>query len=136
MQSLATLRLALLANAAALTAVVTLAACSSGSDAPADAASDAPPAPRVEELDPCPANVAVEIKEVALAGGQFKFDPNPATIRAGGVVKFNLNAQHNASAPKIFTTDYGRPSCYRFNNKETITFHCQAHGFVGQLVIE
>ncbi len=135
MQSPARLRPSLLASAAL--GVTLVAACgSSSSETPADAATDAPARPRVEELDPCPASVAVEIKEIAIGQGQFKFDPNPATIRAGSVVKFNLSAQHNASAPKIFTTDYGRPSCYRFNNKETITFHCQAHGFVGQLVIE
>jgi hypothetical protein len=104
-------------------------------DGPSDAKTDGPPPPRVQEIDPCPASVAVEITEIVTATG-FDYSPNPATIKAGQVVRFRLSGPHNARAAGIFATNAGKTECYRFNRQETVTFACDAHGFIGRLIVQ
>lgn len=127
------------ATAAALSLAV-LTACpasnESPSDGPTDGPTDGPPKPRVQQVDPCPASVAVEIIEVPLQGGGFNYSPNPAMIQAGQVVRFRLSGEHNARSGSVFRTNPGKTECFRFNQKETLVFQCDAHGFTGRLIIQ
>lgn len=144
MQFPANLRLAPLANAAAFVALGTLAvasvaACGSGgSDSPADAASDAPPAARVQKVN-CPATVDVEIIEIVKPNNAgYDYSPNPATIRAGGIARFKASDIHSTRSREagLFAIDFQQTECFKFNTKETHQFYCTAHGFQGSIIVQ
>lgn len=114
-------------------------ACGGGKTEP-DAAPmvDAPPLPRVQRVN-CPASVAVEITEIASPStGGYAYSPNPATIRAGEVVKFRSGTMHTtrSNVRGLFEIDYGQTECFRFNTKETHNFNCTAHGFAGSIIVQ
>jgi plastocyanin len=113
------------------------ASCNSASTSPPDAPIDTPTLPRVQRID-CPASVAVEITEVALPGGRYNYSPNPAMVRAGGVVRFRANEIHSTRSDEngLFDIYYGQTECFRFNTRETHKFTCTAHGFTGSIVVQ
>jgi plastocyanin len=114
------------------------ASCNSVASPPADAAIDAPALPRVQHVN-CPTNVAVEITEIVNPStGEYAYSPNPAMIRAGGVVRFRSGTMHTTRSNErgLFEVDYGQTECFRFNTKETHNFNCTAHGFSGSIVVQ
>lgn len=137
MQSLARLRLSLLAHAAL--GVTLVAACgSSSSETPADAATDAPAAARVQKVN-CPATVDVEITEIVKpSGNEYDYSPNPAMIRAGGIARFKASAIHSTRSVEagLFAIDFQQTECFKFNTKETHRFYCTAHGFTGSIIVQ
>lgn len=116
-----------------------LGACTSSKSEPdAPPAIDAPPKPRVQRID-CPTGVAVEITEITLpSNGGYAYSPNPAMVRAGGVVKFSASEIHSTRSDEngLFDIYYGQTECFRFNTKETHNFTCTAHGFKGSIVVQ
>lgn len=59
-------------------------------------------------------------------------------VPAGGVIRFRLKAEHNARSIErnLFVTEFGQTECFRFNTKETHRFACDAHGFIGSIVVQ
>ena len=115
-----------------------LAACDSGDGQPTvvDAAPDAPPLP-VVALDSCPTTVAATVMD-----SPTMFIPKSSTISIGGVVKFEITAEHFVIPNTLTATDpalmvkRGETKCLRFNVPGTYNFLCGVHSFPGSITVE
>lgn len=117
-----------------------VAACdTSGDEQPtvADAAPDASPPIPVVALDSCPTTVAATVMDSATT-----FIPRSSTISIGGVVKFEITAEHFVIPNTLTTTDpalmvkRGETKCFRFNAPGTYNFLCGVHSFPGSITVQ
>jgi len=115
-----------------------LTACDSGAGqlTVVDAAPDAPPLP-VVALDSCPTMVAATVMD-----SPTMFIPKSSTISIGGVVKFEITAEHFVIPNTLTATDpalmvkRGETKCLRFNVPGTYNFLCGVHSFPGSITVE
>ena len=120
-----------------LSVAISLAACGEGgSSTAADAAVDAPVA-KVQALSSCPATVAATIID-----SPTTFVPKTSMIGVGGIVKFEITAEHYVIPNTSTTTDpalmIGRneTKSFRFNALGTYGFACGVHGFAGTITVQ
>lgn len=112
-----------------------LAACGGGgSDSPADAAIDGPPA-SIVRVDPCPGTVDATVITTTVD----MYMPMATTITQGQVVKFTMNNEHdvapNSAASAGLVVPLGGERCYRFTSTGTFSFKCTPHGFTGTITV-
>lgn len=96
---------------------------------------DAPPGPPAAAVS-CPASIAGMID--AVNPNADNYIPMTRTIRAGGVVRFNVMGEHSVKSNNNYftvtaTSDY---PCVKFNVPGTYEFYCLAHGFTGSIVVQ
>ena len=113
-----------------------LIACESSSNVPVDAAPDVAIVP-VMTLSSCPSAVEATIQD-----SPTTFVPKETTIPKGGIVKFEITAEHFVLPNTLTTTDpalsvkRGETKCFRFNTTGTYGFLCGVHGFYGTVVVQ
>lgn len=121
---------------------IVLAACKVGDEGTPNPASDADAtgdggASNVVALAACPATVDATIADSATA-----FVPAAATISAGGVVRFEITAEHFVLPNTLTTTDpalqvaRGETKCFRFDTAGAYGFLCGVHSFTGTITVQ
>lgn len=119
--------------------LMTLVACGGGGGGngnPADAAVDSPP-PAVQALSACPSSVAATVID-----SPSTFVPKATTITVGGVVKFEITAEHfvipniSVMTDPAFNIGRNETKCLRFNATGTWGFACGVHGFAGTITVQ
>lgn len=122
-------------------ALIAFAACSSSNSKPVDA-SDQPmadaAAPSVRVVT-CPPGSQPTVTATG-NGNSATYVPTSTTISVGGIVEFNMPTAHNVtpnttSSDPGLKVDYGADVCLEFDKAGTFNFHCQAHGFMGTIVV-
>ena len=119
-------------------AMLSALACGSTPEA-APPKTDGPPVSTAAvELVTCPRTIAYR---VGVSG--HAYEPGTQTVPVGSIVQFTTSADHSARAENkdaamqvLFSVDFDRTECLRFNKADTYKFYCTAHGFRGSVVVQ
>lgn len=95
------------------------------------------PAVAVTALSSCPAFVDATVMD-----SPSTFVPPMSTVPIGGIVKFEITAEHyvipnpGGNTDPAFMVSRGETKCFRFGVTGTYTFVCGVHGFVGTITVQ